>query len=92
MQVVINIDDKMYEAILDGWWPDTLLSVRQLVAKGTILPREHGRLGDLDKIYVALNEAQIEGTPEYKGIGAAKQMICDAPTIIEANKEEEISI
>lgn len=53
------------------------------------LPKGHGRLGDLGKIYVELNEAQIEGTPEYKGIGVAKQMICDAKTIVEAESEGE---
>ena len=46
-------------------------------------------MGDLGKIYVELNEAQIEGTEEYKGLGKAKQIVCASQTIIEADKEEE---
>ena len=55
-----------------------------------VLPKGHGRIGDLSKIYDRLNDAQIEGTVEYKGLGEAKQIICDAPTIIEADKESEV--
>ena len=33
--------------------------------------------------------SHIEGTEEYKGLGEAKQMICDAPTIIEAESEDK---
>ena len=56
--------------------------------KYKILPKGHGRLGDLSKIYDRLNDAQIEKTAEYKGLGEAKQIICDAPTIIEADEAE----
>ena len=51
MQMVINIDDKMYEAILDGWWPDTTISVKQLLKKGTPLPKGHGDLIDRACLY-----------------------------------------
>jgi hypothetical protein len=51
----------------------------------TELPKGHGRLGDLSEIYVKLNEAQVEGTDEYKGLGEAKQIVCNASTIIEAD-------
>ena len=61
--------------------------ITNAIANGTPLPKGHGRLGDLSKIYDRLNDAQIEGTVEYKGLGEAKQIICDAPTIIEADKE-----
>lgn len=85
MQIVIDIPECFYEYCKAQ---EDAIEIQLAVANGIPLPRGHGRLGDLDKIYVALNEAQIEGTPEYKGIGAAKQMICDAPTIIEAESEE----
>lgn len=54
--------------------------------KYTILPKGHGRLGDLSRLYVELNEAQIEGTEEYRGLGKAKQIVCDATTIIPSDE------
>ena len=94
MQIVIDIDEEDYNDLTltgENTIPlSALLRLRESLRNGTPLPK-HGRLGDLDKIYVALNEAQIEGTPEYKGIGAAKQMICDAPTIIETESEDKMT-
>ena len=66
-----------------------LFDIIDAIRTGTPLPKGHERLGDLGKIYVELNEAQIERTPEYKGLGAAKQIVCDAKTIIEADEEGE---
>lgn len=82
MQVVINIDDKIYEAILDGWWPDTLLSVRQLVAKGTILPKEHGRLIDADALRA---DSFCWDGEELLSVNS----LIIAPTIIEAEKRRK---
>ena len=44
MHIVINIDDKMYKAILDGWWPGMAISVKQLITRGIPLPKGHKRL------------------------------------------------
>lgn len=88
MQIVIDISEEDYNFVKKQVADGITNPLKICIANGTPLPK-HGRLGDLSKIYVALNEAQIEGTPEYKGIGVAKQMICDAPTIIEAESEEE---
>ena len=100
MQIVIDIPDNVYKLLkyfeeamgladkADKKEDNVKTVLMRAVVHGTPLPKEHGRLGDLSKIYVELNEAQIEGTPEYKGLGAAKQIICDAHTIIEADKEE----
>lgn len=85
MQLVINIPEELYEANIRGLEAGEVWDLRVAVKNGTPL-KGHGRLGDLDKIYVELNEAQIEGTEEYKGLGKAKQIICDAKTIIEADK------
>ncbi len=81
MQIVIDISEEDYISMKNGHIPFNMLDV---VMSGILLPKEHGRLGDLDKIFVKLNETQIEGTSEYKGLGEAKQIVCDAPTIIEA--------
>ena len=92
MQIVIDIPERTYEQLkflreqsFDGF--ETIID--KAVANGTPLPKGHGRLGDLSKVYNKLNDAQIEGTEEYIGLGAAKQIVCDAKTIIEAESEEE---
>ena len=86
MKIVIDISEEEYEDVkkVGGCYYD----FGKAIYYGTPLPKGHGRLGDLSKIYVELNEAQIEGTEEYKGLGEAKQMICDAPTIIKADIEK----
>jgi len=87
MQIVIKIDEKDYQSLKDGHIPFNVLDV---IMNGTPLPEGHGRLGDLDKIFVKLNETQIEGTSEYKGLGEAKWIVCNAPTIVEAESEAKV--
>ena len=93
MQIVIDIPEKVYNEYMDlatGCIPTyKACDIAWVLRKATPLPKGHGRLGDLSKIYDRLNDAQIEGTVEYKGLGEAKQIICDAPTIIEADRESE---
>ena len=90
MWVVINISEKMYEDCkVRNTLHYSLYDFSSMIVNGTPLPKGHGRLGDLSKIYDRLNDAQIEKTVEYKGLGEAKQIICDAPTIIEADKEHK---
>ena len=86
MQIVIDIPEAYYELVISRCKDPVLLNAFK---NGKPLPKGHGRLGDLGKIYVELNEAQIEGTEEYKGLGKAKQIVCASQTIIEADKEEE---
>ena len=86
IELVIKIPEEMYEQIKDGYVP---LGISKYLMNGIPLPKGHGRIGDLSKIYVKLNEAQIEGAVEYKGLGKAKQIVSDAPTIIEADEESE---
>lgn len=89
MQILIEIPDTVWNESKEYGHLDICgIELSEIVMNGTPLPKEHGRLGDLDKIYVELNEAQIEGTEEYKGLGEAKQIICNAPTLIDANKAE----
>lgn len=91
VELVIKVPEDLYEAykgrppMLGDAGMDM---IAQAISKGVPLPKGHGRLGDLSKIYVKLNDAQVEGTDEYKGLGEAKQIVCDTPTIIEADKEE----
>lgn len=55
MKVVIDIDDKMYKAILDGWWPDKTISVTQLVKKGTLLSESAANVSNTNAIIVPEN-------------------------------------
>ena len=90
MEIVIKIPEAIIKGAKDSpnYYPSYLFEkIWKAVAKGTVLPKGHGRLGDLGKIYIELNEAQIEGTEEYKGLGEAKQIICNAKTIIEGSEE-----
>ena len=90
MKLIIDIPDYDYRQIKEYYEKNDIVEATySYIYHGTPLPKGHGRLGDLSKIYDRLNDAQIEGTVEYKGLGEAKQIICDAPTIIEADKESE---
>jgi len=99
IELVIRIDEKLYKDIYSDaeimiyggmrGGKTLLATLLRAIRNGTPLPKGHGRLGDLSKIYVELNEAQIEGTEGYKGLGEAKQIVCNALTIIEADKEGE---
>lgn len=92
MQIVIDIDENVFTRLFDNGTDeivnDDLFAIAKSIHNCTPLPKVHGRLGDLGKIYVELNEAQIEGTEEYKGLGKAKQIVCDAETVIETDKAE----
>ena len=52
MQIVIDIDDEDYKRIQDV--PDVFNSLTSrtysAIKNGTLLPKEHGRLGDLDAL------------------------------------------
>lgn len=86
IELVVKIDEKDYQLMKDGHIPFNVLdSIRNAIQ----LPKNHGQLGDLGEIYVKLNDAQVEGTDEYKGLGEAKQIVCDAPTIIEADRSDK---
>ena len=85
MQIVININDKIYEAILDGWWPNNFVSIRQLIANGIPLPKGHGDLIDRSKLEVHYVGTDI-GTdcPVY-----LLPTVEEASIIIAADKENE---
>lgn len=99
MQLVINIDDKLYEIIKNPKKLETMYHAGRLceaVRNGTPLPKGYGRLGDLDKIQsMARKKAEDyfpEGRYDYgyrKALFDFAKDIDDAPTIIEADKEDK---
>lgn len=99
MQILIDIPNEKYERLpyIDQF------SLREYIENGTILPKDHGRLGDLDKIWNKLKELEEYYQAEFLkesnaihesamngrlyGFTNSKFIVQDAETIIEANKE-----
>ena len=81
MQIVINLTDEMYQAVKDGMWCGNELWYNAL-KNGTPLPEGHGRLIDGDELEQWVIEKYSDG--EQLAID-----ISDAPTVIEADKEEK---
>ena len=57
------------------------------IANGTILPKGHGRLGDLDGIIKRNCFVECKGTPDCQSECEFFDRINDAPTVIEADKD-----
>jgi hypothetical protein len=86
IELVIKIPEGIKNDFeLEQWTALSCMVMKDALMEGIQLPKGHGRLGDLSEIYVKLNEAQVEGADEYKGLGEAKQIVCNASTIIEAD-------
>ena len=106
MQIVIEIPEVFYEALkktdvmVSGQRSGkTLMSViYNAVAKGTPLPKGHGRLGDLDKVAGNLKASRdgydyYEDEHErgmYDGYDYSLDEVMNALTIIEADTESEV--
>lgn len=75
MQIVIDIDEE-YKTLLDNGDADggVRKSILLAVTNGTVLPKGHGRLKDVDH-YIKMQWEH----PDYS-------LMDDAPTIIEADK------
>jgi hypothetical protein len=94
MQIVINIDEKIYASVMDGTYCGTLY---QELKNGTPLPKGHGRIGDLDKLKANIEEYRDiydrNGDDYAFGKYTAYDMSIDAIdetlTIIEADRSEE---
>lgn len=78
MEIVIKIDEKDYQSLKDG---HISFSVLDVIMNGTILPKGHGRLIDADE----LTESTL-----CKTFGLRSVDIDNAPTIIEADRSEEV--
>lgn len=97
VELVIKIPEKIYESVMDGTYCGTLY---QELKNGTILPKGHGRLGDLDKLEKEIDGGikaglMIEGYENYsniKDVDDCLECVKYAPTIIEADKEYEDEI
>lgn len=86
MQIAINISEESYKNIKEQVnkrdYPD--MKIGRAIADGVPLPKGHGRIGDLTKLYNeidARNKGEDKG--KYTGILA---LVGFADTIIEADK------
>lgn len=83
MQIMINIDEDAYKEIkkivADG---NEMCFMQKLIAKGTPLPKGHGRLIDADEIQFERTEFET-----YGDYCIAFDAIDQADTIIEADTE-----
>ena len=87
MQVVINVNDKIYKAILDGWWPNNFVSIRQLITNGTPLPKGHGDLIDKDEVKKKY-PLEIDGLDLRSNNQCLHTVMDEAQIIINADKTE----
>ena len=93
MQVVIDIPQKVYDKVLSGDGTGAVWA--GYIKNGTPLPKEHGRLGDLDKLEREMYHKAFETDTDLQrwdsGCWIRYKMfeiaLVDAPTIIEEDKE-----
>ena len=87
MQIVIDIDDEDYKRIQDV--PDVFNSLTSrtysAIKNGTLLPKEHGRLGDLDALREEVSSWFMN---DYEPSDFIDE-IDRAATIIEAESEDK---
>lgn len=86
VEVIIKIPEVLYWAIKQNISTD---SVYDAVKNGTLLPKGHGRIGDLDFL-----AKRIKYKPPIGEIGRVTldeyyQEVLSADTIIEADREEQ---
>lgn len=92
MKVVIDISEEEYSLIkkcleLGG------NHAYRLIANGTVLPEGHGDLIDREEFLKTFLDsfwgAVKEGNSSFEVVGVVKNIIRNAPTVIEADKENE---
>lgn len=89
MQILVEIDEKKWQSVLDGTWCGSAE-----IANGIPLPNNHGRLIDENILINDLNEMKkdLEETHDWGrvyGMGIAKDVVRDCPETIKASSEEE---
>lgn len=87
MEIVIKIPEEKYneaqKRLKRGY---TLGSLDMAILSGTVLPKGHGALKDADMIYA---KAEFYAPREFDVLLMDVNVLKNAPTIIEADKEAE---
>lgn len=95
MQIVIDIPEGMVKALDQGCFDATynIYDLCGCVMNGTPLPKGHGRLIDADALDTSILQAGFAYAITRRKLrytaGDMRQKIANAPTIIEADKEDE---
>lgn len=97
IKVVIDIDEDVFTRLFDNGTEDyaivndDLFAIAKAIRNGKPLSKHHGRLGDLDELERKMTE-YISTLPlpynEAERIVLLMNFFDDAPTVIEADKEE----
>lgn len=82
MRLIIDIPEEDYIRLRDEGMFGNVTTFKRAVREGIPLPKGHGRLIDVDELYDSLK------FPTQQFALAFKQVLNDAPTIIEADKAE----
>ena len=89
MQIVINIDDKIYEGLKrkDKFNDIFLNYYEKLITNGVVLPQGHGDLKDINNLKHAfiMWSTVVQGNFSNADIAS---IIHNSPTIIEADKKK----
>lgn len=96
MQIVIDISENIYNLISRGEENRDFVyksDLMRAILEGTLLPKGHGRLIDADSIYqivrpIEQSDAEWGMTAET-AIRLMHDVFDKAPTVIEADKEDE---
>ena len=88
MQIVIDIPEDVYGKLLEEQQLPNRINLEYYISHGTPLPKGHGRLIDVDAITKDFNTFQDSFVINMDGRGF-KGIACIAPTIIEADKEDQ---
>lgn len=95
MQIVIDINDELYEYFSkrrsmhdDGYFSHVGKLIKALRG-GSLLPKGHGKLGDLGVLAHKMCMADIDDLDSEEVAGLMLWFCDKAPTIIEADKENE---
>jgi hypothetical protein len=94
MQIVINISEDDYNGLKrkDGFDDMFLNCYEKAIINGTQLPKGHGRLIDADAIpkQIELKGFLEQDNAHLVTIGRVKEALDNAPTIIKADRSDEV--
>lgn len=88
MQIVIDIPNWLYNAIMEYKEPRYSKSLGDAVRDGTPLPKGHGKLIDVGQCDRKLFYQQCGGADSLITVESAFDMLMSLPAIIEADKAE----
>ena len=88
IELVIKIPEEIYKAsqIIDVKYEDVIQIPLEVIKNGTPLPKEHGRIADMDEAIKCIED--VKGEDAIWAINLI-EWACSKRTIIEADKEEE---